>query len=107
MLDDILETPCPLGGFLCLPADDIKIIRTRARRCAACIFAMPEIDDNGIRVLLDRYHISTLSLIVIVDNESRQAFFKMMNKPVLYGVFAKLTGFPRALFGKTARCPSE
>src|ERR1700687_4724779 len=100
MLNEILETPCPLGGFLRLSTDDEKIISTRARRCAACIFAVPEIDDNRIRILLNRYHVGALAFIVIVNDESREAFFKMMNKPVLYGVFTKLTVFPPALLGK-------
>ena len=97
VLDQILETPCPFGGFFRLTADDIEIISPLARRRATGILAVPEIDDNVVRVFLYRYHISTLSLVVVVDDESRGAKFKIMNEPVLYGIVAKLTVLPAAL----------
>jgi hypothetical protein len=80
MLHQIFKTPCPLGGLLRLSADNIKIISTLTGGCAAGIFAVPQVDDDRVRGLLDRDHVRTFSVIVIVDDKRSQALFKMLNK---------------------------
>lgn len=107
MLHQIFKTPCPLGGLLRLSADNIKIIGTLTGGCAAGIFAVPQVDDDRVRGLLDRDHVRTFSVIVNVDDKRSQALFKMLNKSILNRVFAKLTVFPVALLLKINLRPIE